>query len=242
MNFATNSTLKSSWYWPDIAALSNVDKDAGVCGPTDGTQMRADFGAVQVVATLSGFTDQLGGTHPLRDFDVQIDGVSRFSLQGLKKPFLDAWHLGPKDFTGNGLADLVVLDRALDGECCHKYYVIQVEGDVGLVGQFSSGPSISQFMELDDEPGFEVMFRDQTFAYWHTDLKHSPMLVVFLKFDAQTGTFRMAPDVKKQFEWNQETAAAEGAKLFLHILEPPIVWGDAGHDLRRPVGPGMRIL
>jgi hypothetical protein len=206
--------LKSSQYWPRVAAHNRVAEDTSVCGAQGTMVTHHEYGALEIVVSQYPIERENGRRAWRSDLELRNGGQSAFQISGLENPLIDPLRSGPKDITGNGHLDLLVLDRTLDGLCCHKYLVIQVEGEMALVGLFNAGISDAQFFNFDDDPALEVMFHDSIFAGWHRDLKHSPMPVIFQKFDPETGLFRTALDLRKRSDWDLDAAVAEAAIIW----------------------------
>ena len=144
--------LKSSRYWPQVAAHNRVAEDASVCGAQGTMVTHHEYDTLEIVVSQYSIDQENGRGAWRSDVEISVGGGSTLKLSGLENPLIDPFRSGPVDITGNGYLDLLVLDRTPDGLCCHKYLVFQVEGEVGLVGQFNAGVSDAQFFNFDDDP------------------------------------------------------------------------------------------
>ncbi|MDA1189633.1 MAG: hypothetical protein O2854_08175 [Chloroflexi bacterium] len=130
---------------------------------------------------------------------VHQDGLLVHS-QRTTGPF-GAWiiHQPPTDVTGDGVLDLVALERTGGANCCRVYHVFSLGEHFEKVGEIDTGHGGWEepvFVNLDTDPQLEIGFRDDTFAYWQVSLAGSPMPGVVVEF--RNGAFRLDAQAMRQ--------------------------------------------
>lgn len=102
----------------------------------------------------------------------------------------------PRDITGDGIPDLVVMLWTGGAHGWWGFWVFSLGPELRKVAQFEPTDNGMQFDDLDGDGVFEALVLEDTFDYWHAPHSESPVPIVVLRFTE--GSYHFAPDLMRK--------------------------------------------
>jgi hypothetical protein len=113
-----------------------------------------------------------------------------------------------RDITGDGRANLVVEQWTGGANCCHHFYVFEIDEQFRHIATLD-GHNLSvpvNFIDLDEDGPLEFVTRDWTFECWRTSCAGSPAPEMILRYES--GAYQLACDLMSKPALSENDLAA----------------------------------
>ena len=99
------------------------------------------------------------------------------------------------DITGDGQPNALIATYSGGAHCCYGYLILELGSEFREVTYFESRDFPVRFVDLDGEPGLEIVVWEGIFTYWKVSFAASPAPLVFMKF--RDGAYWPAPELMR---------------------------------------------